>query len=110
MLELILGTLLGRFLPEMTRFKGSLDISLDKIGLSTVIQLKNFFLVSGRENKGEWFGMRYLLSAIPRIFFQPTKIDNFKDEKNSDYKTVSILKNKQKKKLAGLKIVGLVGL
>ena len=31
MLELILGTLLGRFLPKMTRFKGSLDISLDTI-------------------------------------------------------------------------------
>ena len=67
MLELILDTLLGRFLPKMTRFKGSLDISLDKIGLSTVIQLKKFFLVSGRENKGEWFGMRYLLSAIWRL-------------------------------------------
>ena len=44
MLELILGTLLGRFLPKMTRFKGSLDIFLGKIGLSTVIQLKKNFL------------------------------------------------------------------
>ena len=51
--------------------------------------------------------MRYLLSAIPRIFFQPAKFDNFKDETNSDYKTVSVPK---RKKLAGLKIGGLVGL
>ncbi len=51
--------------------------------------------------------MRYLLSAIPRIFFQPAKFDNFKDEKISDCKTVSVLK---RKKLAGLKIVGLVRL
>ena len=48
-----------------------------------------------RENKGEWFGMRYLLSAIPRIFFQPAKFDNFKDETNSDYKTVSVPKRKK---------------
>ena len=33
--------------------------------------------------------MRYLLSAIQRIFIQPTKFDNFKDEKISDCKTVS---------------------
>ena len=63
--------------------------------------------VLGRENKGEWFGMSYLLRAIPRIFFQPAKFDNFKDETNSGYKTVSFPK---KKKIAGLKIGGLVGL
>ena len=50
--------------------------------------------------------MRYLLSAIPRIFFQTAKFDNFKDEKISECKTVSV----PKKKLAGLKIGGLVGL
>jgi hypothetical protein len=33
-------------------------------------------------------------SAIPRIFFHPAKIDNFKDEKISDYKTVSVAKSK----------------
>ena len=52
-----------------------------------------------RENKGEWFGMRYLLSAIPRIFFQPAKFENFKDETNSDYKTVSVPKIKKKQNL-----------
>ena len=45
--------------------------------------------------------------SIPRIFSQPAKFDNFKDEKISDCKTVSVPK---KKKLAGLKIGGLVGL
>ena len=43
---------------------------------------------------GKCFGMRYLLSAIPRIFFQPAKFDNFKDEKISDCKTVSVPKRK----------------
>ncbi len=42
------------------------------------------------------------------IFFQPAKFDNFKDETNSDYKTVSV--QKRKEKLAGLKIGGLLGL
>ena len=50
--------------------------------------------------------MRYLLTAIPRIFFQPAKFDNFKDEKNSNYKIVSVPKCK---KPAGLKIGDLVG-
>jgi hypothetical protein len=42
-----------------------------------------------------------------KIFFQPAKFDNFKDEKNSDYKTVSV---PQSQILAGLKTLGLVGL
>jgi hypothetical protein len=29
-----------------------------------------------------------------RIFFHPAKFDNFKDEKISDYKTVSVAKSK----------------
>ena len=42
-----------------------------------------------------------------KIFFHPSKFDNFKDEKISDFKTVSV---SQRKKLAGLKTGGLVGL
>ena len=41
-----------------------------------------------------------------KIFFHPAKFDNFKDEKISELETVSV---SQKKKLAGLKIGGLVG-
>ena len=48
-----------------------------------------------------------LLSAFRRIFFHPAKFGNFKDEKISDFKTVSV---SQRKKLAGLKTGGLVGL
>jgi hypothetical protein len=33
-------------------------------------------------------------SAIRRIFFHPAKFDNFKDEKISDYKTVSVAQSK----------------
>ena len=36
----------------------------------------------------------YLLTAIWRIYFHPAKFDNFKDEKMSDYKTVSITQSK----------------
>ena len=50
-----------------------------------------------RENKVEGFGMRYLLGAIRRIFFQPAKFDNFKDKKNSDYK--NCLSSKKQKTL-----------
>ena len=42
-----------------------------------------------------------------KIFLHPAKFDNFKDEKISDFKTVSV---SQRKKLAGLKTGGLVGL
>ena len=49
----------------------------------------------------------YLHLRDPKIFFHPAKFDNFKDEKNSDYKTVSVPKSQM---LAGLKILGLVGL
>ena len=34
------------------------------------------------------------LSAIRRIFFHPAKFDNFKDERISDYKTVSVAQSK----------------
>ena len=34
------------------------------------------------------------LCAIRRIFFHPAKFDNFKDEKISDYKTVSVAQSK----------------
>ena len=37
-----------------------------------------------RENKGELFGMRYLLGAIPRLWIPPAKFDIFKDEKKTD--------------------------
>ena len=47
------------------------------------------------------------LKCYPEDIFQPAKFDNFKDEKISDCKTVSVPK---RKKLAGLKIGGLVGL
>ena len=47
----------------------------------------------------KWFFMRYLVSAIWRLYFHAAKFENFKDEKMSDYKTVSVAK-----KLAGLKI------
>ena len=40
------------------------------------------------------------------IFLHPAKFDNLKDEKLSDFKTVSVTKQK----LAGLKTGGLVGL
>ena len=33
-------------------------------------------------------------SAIWRLYFHPAKFDNFKDEKMSDYKTVSVAQNK----------------
>ena len=65
-------------------------LSLNHISQSLEIK------VLGRENDGEWFGMRCLLSAIPRIFFQPAKFENFKDETNSDYKTVSVPKRKKR--------------
>ena len=42
----------------------------------------------------KWFGMRYLLSAIWRLYFHPAKFDNFKDEKKSDKKTVSVAQSK----------------
>ena len=42
-----------------------------------------------------------------KIFFHPAKFDNFKDEKFPDFKTVSV---SQRKKLAGLKTGGPVGL
>ena len=42
-----------------------------------------------------------------KIFFHPAKLDNFKDETISDYKTVSF---PQSQILAGLKTLGLVGL
>jgi len=42
-----------------------------------------------------------------KIFFHPAKFDNFKDEKISDFKTVSV---PQSQILAGLKTLGLVGL
>ena len=48
--------------------------------------------------------MRYLLTAIWRLYFHPAKFDNFKDEKKSDYKTVSV---PQSKKNAGMKTFGL---
>ena len=38
---------------------------------------------------------------------RPAKFDNFKDEKKTDYKTVSV---PQSQKLAGVKTLGLVGL
>ena len=34
-------------------------------------------------------------SAIRRISFHPAKFDNFKDEKMSDYKTVSVAQSKK---------------
>ena len=34
------------------------------------------------------------LSAIWRLYFHPAKFDNFKDEKMSDYKTVSVTQSK----------------
>ena len=42
-----------------------------------------------------------------RYFFHPAEFDNFKDEKFPDFKTVSV---SQRKKLAGLKTGGPVGL
>ena len=45
--------------------------------------------------------MRYLLTAIWRLYFHPATFDNFKGEKISDYKTVSVAKAKQI--IAGLK-------
>ena len=39
--------------------------------------------------------MRYIsLTAIWRVYFHPAKFDNFKDEKMSDYKTVSVAQSK----------------
>ena len=38
--------------------------------------------------------MGYLLTAIWRLYFHPAKFDNFKDEKMSDYKTVSVAQSK----------------
>ena len=35
-----------------------------------------------------------VLSTIRRIFFHPAKFDNFKDEKISDFKTVSVSQSK----------------
>ena len=60
-----------------------------------------------RENRGEWFGMRYLLSAIPILWIPPAKFDIFQDEKKTDKKTVSV---PQSQILAGVKTLGLVGL
>ena len=38
--------------------------------------------------------MRFLLTAIWRVYFHPAKFDNFKDEKISGYKTVSVAQSK----------------
>ena len=50
----------------------------------------------------KWFFMRYLLSAIWRLYFYPAKFDNFKDEKKQTEKTVSF---PQSKKLLELKLL-----
>ena len=42
----------------------------------------------------KWFFMRYLLSVIWRLHFHPAKFYSFKDEKMSDYKTVSVAPSK----------------
>ena len=42
-----------------------------------------------RENKGEWFGMRYLLGAIRRLWIPPAKFDIFIDEKKKQTKKLS---------------------
>ena len=42
----------------------------------------------------KWFFVRCLLSAIWRLYFHPAKFDNFKNEKMSDYKTISIAQSK----------------
>ena len=34
----------------------------------------------------KWLFMKYLLSAIWRLFFYPTKFDKFKDEKISEFR------------------------
>jgi len=34
------------------------------------------------------------LTTIWRLYFHPANIDNFKDEKMSDYKTVSVAQSK----------------
>ena len=53
-------------------------------------------------------GMLLYLHLINfKIFLQPAKFDNFKDETISDYKPVSI---PQSQILAGLKTLGLLGL
>ena len=44
------------------------------------------YLITCRENKGEWFGMMYLLGAIRRLIIHPAKFDNFKDEKKNRVK------------------------
>jgi hypothetical protein len=49
----------------------------------------------------------YLHQRNSKLFFYPAKFDNSKDEKISDFKTVSVF---TKQKLAGLKTAGLVGL
>ena len=48
-----------------------------------------------KQNEKQWFFMRYLESAIWRLFFHPAKFDNFIDEKMSDYKTVSVAQSKK---------------
>ena len=48
----------------------------------------------------------YLHLRDSNIFFHPAKFDDFKDEKISDFNCLSFTK----KKLAGLKTGGLVGL
>ena len=46
-----------------------------------------------------------LFIEVSLLFFHPAKFDNFRDEKISDYKTVSVAQ-----KLAGQKTVGIGGL
>ena len=48
----------------------------------------------------------YLHHRDSKIFFHPAKFDNFKDEKISDFKTVSV----SQRKIAGQKPGGLVRL
>ena len=43
---------------------------------------------------GKCLFMRYLLTAIWRLYFHPAKFDNFKVETMSDYKTVSVARSK----------------
>ena len=57
------------------------------------LSIGNWVLYSGM--------LMYLRHRNSKLFFHPAKFDNFKDEKISDYKTVSVAKAKQI--IAGLK-------
>ena len=77
-------------LMELAR--ASLDFMLSTDPRTSKLQLFAWFVLN--VDREVLFIKVSLLSAIRWIFFHPAKFDNFKDEKISDYKTLSVAQSK----------------